>query len=351
MVDYSLILGVIKAAKACYDQAQAVQTLKPLSDDLVDRAQILSDILPRAQNIPDSQSLENSLKKIQKLLNEDCQQYIQKLSKPGQKAKLRRFIYAHDYIDKHRDLRAQLDSAISDITLALDISGAVSEAEQEAKRRTFEDSAKQALKELQEFAIEALQQNARGKESASEFKETLQEVKAKLDALQQETSKKDPVHVPPTITLTILAKGAKADKVEYETVVGVAMGEMVLPEDASRQTIDAMKELASFALVETTKLKEQQERPNIVVNMLEAEAYAGLVISRVREAQPGKVTITERTAGIAPGSAALAGREASKRTAATAPIFSRPAAAADSSDEEDEQNAAQNRGSYAAKKL
>ena len=61
MVEPGLILDVIKAGKAVYDQAKKVKVLKSLSDDLADRAKAIYQTLEKTKGLKNNENLEDEV--------------------------------------------------------------------------------------------------------------------------------------------------------------------------------------------------------------------------------------------------------------------------------------------------
>lgn len=132
MVDSALVIVEgIKTVKSVYGQLKKLKKLKFLREKLRKKIEsielflsniVLDEKIRMKSNI---QGLKESIEGLVNILNDDCTQYMLGLScndkKEGKKEKIKRFFHAGDYIKKYKILFKQLDSAMNNIVVAINI--------------------------------------------------------------------------------------------------------------------------------------------------------------------------------------------------------------------------------------
>ncbi len=333
MIDPAIIKKIAGMVLAIHEQVQKMKALNPLAASLEKRVNILKDTLDKLQGVKDTKSLDSVIARIVNLLENDCTRFITDLANMSN---IKKFIRAGSLVTEHGKIEAELDRAIADVLLALNTYSALTQeaaaerqiqelrqlTEAQERLRLFQETEEKYREEwkgqlqeeligLQQSAAEILEQGDHAAAQLQAAQVSLADIKAKLDALHVQALKQDP-RLPRTIKLTVLAKGATADEVVHETVIGVGMGAISIPEGADERTITMAERLASFALKATMAAQaDPRTQANVDITVIEAGAYAKLVTERTSQAQPGKLEVTQR---IAPGSAAQVGQAFSART-------------------------------------
>lgn len=330
MIDPKVIGQIVQAAYKIYQQVEKTKKLRPLADSLEYRVKVIERVLDSLQVIPDTSKLDDSIARVTTVLQGQCLDYVTKLATMGS---IEKFFRAGGLTEEHADLAEKLDSVIGDMSVALDAYNAVAEEMAKEQRETLllasgelktaqnelvkqqaahNRRVQEELMELQALAVVIVQQGETMLSELGETKLTLVDIKEKLAELHAAALSGSAGGLPGTIKVRVLAEDASADEVVHEVVLGVAMGAISVPEDPSRGTLDAAKELAAFSLAETTAAHEAQTAINVEITVLEKGAYARLVTERTIKAQPGKIELVPRAAPA--GTAALAAKEVEKRT-------------------------------------
>lgn len=297
MIGLSDITTLAKFAKMVYDRAQKTKELTSLSRRLGERAGRIHGILIQEdfqQQVKDKENpaLKAAMDNILKTFRESLP-LLGELQKDGIKDKLTHFAKATGNADKLERFIKEVDSAVGDANLALNVGASVKLEQLSYDSQQAHQELSADMAELQRFVTEVMAKDDdtlldEFEVMKEEIKGELEAAKGKLDRLLKMASKEH-AEIPNSVKITVLASGAKADTVEHHTVIGIAMPAMTFPQGTSEADRKALLDIAKASMEATMAAQQEQPDADISIVLLERDAYARVVKDYLEKAQPGKV--------------------------------------------------------------